>query len=474
MSSRTPDGTEPVPGSGLDRRAFLRNLSLGVSGAALAGVPGLSPTRALAADAPLTYAFWPFGDQIIADDAKIFAEQYGRTVNLQPITGDYSAALETKLAAHQPFDLFRAQRGQASRWFAAKWIRPIDDLPDLDKISKEEFPGIGADARSWPDGKRIGLTYYNGGPFCLFRNEKVLSAGGYKVGANVDDYPKTWDEVYKQAVDLKKKGIVENPILFPWVKSWTGTPWALYAHCYSEGETLVDDDMRATFSKDTPLLRVLSDWRRWWDEDLVPKAILSWQEPQMQNSWMKGLHAFHFYTDYNSFQYSDPKNSDQAAFFNMNPMVPGETHGTTLVGHALHCMTNTKRTDAELAAAFDLMKFYSWRDKKGDFLVHKAWAKLANLEVPFPAVYDDPDVKAAIMKWMYPPLANENYKWLFEGRQKAVAGKQLKAPWLQQWEVATQQMIEDEMLLKGTIKPAEVVTAMRDNWDKLRSKYTKT
>ena len=85
-------------------------------------------------------------------------------------------------------------------------------MPDLDKIKKEKFPGIGADALSWPDRKRIGLTYYNGGPYSLFRNEKLLSAGGYEATANPSDYPQTWDEIYKQAVDLKKKGIVENPI----------------------------------------------------------------------------------------------------------------------------------------------------------------------------------------------------------------------------------------------------------------------
>jgi hypothetical protein len=120
------------------------------------------------------------------------------------------------------------------------------------------------------------------------------------------------------------------------------------------------------------------------------------------------------------------------------------------------------------------MKFYSWRDKNGELRVHKAWAEHANLEVPFPEIYEDPAVKAAIMKWMYPPLAELNYKWLFEGRKQAVAGRQLKASWLQEWEVGMQQMIEQDLLLKGTMKPAEVVTALRDNWEKLRSKYTKS
>jgi multiple sugar transport system substrate-binding protein len=305
----------------------------------------------------------------------------------------------------------------------------------------------------------------------MFRNEKVLAAGGYQATANPGDYPQTWDEIYKQAVDLKKKGVVENPILPTWFKAWTGTPWALYAHCASEGDELVDDDMKSTFGLDTPILKVLSDWKRWWNEELVPRAILTWQEPEMASSWMKGLHAFHYQSDYNSFAYSDPKNGEFACYFNMNPVMPGATHGTKLVGHALHVMNNVPRTDAELEAAFNLMKSFSWRDKNHELRIHKQWATLANLQVPFPEVYDDPKVKEAIMKWMYPPLANENYKWLFEGRQRAVAGNQLKAGWHQEWEVGMQQMIENELLLKGTMTPKEVVVAIKDNWEMLRSKY---
>jgi multiple sugar transport system substrate-binding protein len=456
---------------GCDRRQFLKSLAIG--GAAVASAIGLPRCSKVADDLELNYALWPFGDEIVADNARVFTEQYGTKVSLQPTSGDYAAVMETKLVSGTRLDLFRAQRGQASRWFAAQWIRPIGDMPDLDKIKREEFPAIGADALSWPDRKRIGLTYYNGGPYCMFRNEKVLSAGGYEATANPSDYPQTWDEIYKQAVDLKKKKIVENPILPTWFKSWTGTPWALYAHCASEGDGLVDDDMKATFGLDTPILKVLSDWKRWWDEELVPRAVLTWQEPQMASSWMKGVHAFHYQSDYNSFAYSDPANGEFARYFNMNPVMPGATHGTTLVGHALHVMSNTPRTDAELEAAFNLMKSFSWRDKNHELRMHKAWATLANLQVPFPEIYDDPKVKQAIMKWMYPPLANENYKWLFEGRQKAVAGNQLKAAWHQEWEVGMQQMVEDELLLRGTTTPKEVVLAIKNRWETLRSKYAK-
>ena len=72
---------------------------------------------------------------------------------------------------------------------------------------------------------------------------------------------------------------------------------------------------------------------------------------------------------------------------------------------------------------------------------------------------------------MYPPLAKENYQWLFEGRMKAVGGNQLKAGWHQEWEKAMQDTISNDMLLKGTKTPKEVVTELKDNWEKLRSKY---
>jgi multiple sugar transport system substrate-binding protein len=465
---RSQERSSPQSGS---RRDFLKTSAAGVSGIALASALGLAPRRARA-DHQLTYAFWPWGSEIVAEGARNFEEQYGERLNLQPIPGEYAAVLETRLASGQAFDLFRAQRGQASRWYAAQWIRPIDDLPDLDMITAEEFPGIGADARSWPDGKRIGLTYYNGGPFCLFRNEQVLSAAGYEATANPAEYPQTWDEVYKQAVDIKNKGIVEHPILPAWYKAWTGTPWALYAQAFSEGEYFVDDDMKATFGPDTPLLKVLTDWKQWWDEDLVPRAILTWQDSQMSNSWMKGLHAFHSYIDYQSFIYADPANSEIHDQFNMNPVMPGATHETTLVGHALHCMSNVDRTDEDLERAWTLMKFYSWRDKEGELTVHKRWAREANLEVPFPEVYDDPEVQTAIKKWLYPPLVDESYQWLFEGRQKAIAGNQLKASWFQEWEVVMQETIEQEMLINGSKTPRDTVVFLHDLWEELRDKYT--
>lgn len=470
MPQRSPFEGDANPA----RRDFLLRGTAGLAGAAgLAAtgwpLPGLAQAQAVS---PLTFAFWPWGSEIVQQGATRFTQESGVPVNLSPIPGDYAAVLETQLAAKAPLDMFYAQRGQASRWYAAGWIRPIDDMPGLADIQKQMFPGIVDDAHA-TDGRTLGLTYYNGGPFALFRNEKMLGEAGFQGTANAADYPQDWATVEKQAREIKKKGLSEHPLLMPWYNAWTGLPWALIAQCFAEGERFVDDELRATFNADTPLAKVLTDWKRWWDDELVQRAVLTWSGTETSSSWMKGQHAFHLNIDYYSFNYNDPAKSQIAAYSSYNPVVPGATHDTVLVGHALLCMSTRKRNDAEQAALWELMKYFGYRDKAGQLTTHKNWIAKANLEVPFPELYRDPDSRAAIMKWMYPPQAEQVYQWLFQGREKAVAAHILKAPWYQEWDTAMHEMIAQDLLIKGSKTPAQVATELRARWDALYKKYAK-
>jgi multiple sugar transport system substrate-binding protein len=455
----------------LTRRQALKTTGAGIAGAAAAsGLGGLVSTRALAAEA-LTYAFWPWGQEIVEENARRFEALYGETLNLEPIPGDYLATLETKLAGGAPIDMFRAQRGQASRWHAAGWIQPLNGFPDLEKIKSEMFPNI-VESSMAPNGDFLGLTYYDGGPFVMFRNEKVLSAAGYEATANVSDYPSTWEEITKQARDIKKKGIVEHPILVEWNTEWVGLPWGLLNQCTSEGEGFVNDQLEGTFGPDTPILKVLSQWKEWWDEDLVPRALLSMTESDITQSWMKGEHAFYPMLSLYSFLFNDPEATEIAAYNNQNPLMPGATNDTTLVGHALRCIRTRDRSDEDLARVWNLMKYYGWRDETGDLFVAKKWALMANLEAAFPEVYDDPEVKAKILGWMYKPLAEEEYGWLFDARARAKTPLILKAAWYEEWDKVMHDMISQEMLIDASKTPKEVVVELRQLWDDLHAKYT--
>jgi len=454
------------------RRAFLKASAMGAAGLASASVwSGLGMRSARADGDPLVFSFWPWGSEIVTSNADIFMKDFGEKVDLQPIPGDYPAVLETKLASNSKLDMFYAQRGQASRWYAAGWIRPIDDMPGLDQIRSEMIPGLDKDTLGF-DGKYLGLTYYNGGPFCTFMNTKLMADYGWQLSKNAADYPQTWDEVTKIAQEMKKKGICENPILPAWYNAWSGMPWALTAHCFNEGEYFVDDQFRATFSTETPLYKVLSMWQQWWKEDLVPKGILTTQESTMIDLWTTGKHAFHSYMDYCHFIYGDKANKNIAEHNIMMPQMPGATHETVLVGHALLCTGNHERSDADRLRAWELMKFYGWKDKAGNYHTHKRWAMKADLPIPYQSVYEDPEVKAALLAWMHPGAAEEQLKWQTEGRAKSLGPNVLKTPWHQEWDTFTWDLIRNDLLAEGSATPKDVVEQSRKKWDKLQKKYT--
>jgi multiple sugar transport system substrate-binding protein len=454
------------------RRRFLKNTAMGAAGLAGASAMGsMMPHMASASDDPLVFGFWPWGSEIVTSNADAFMAEYNENVELMPIPGDYAAVLETKLASGTKLDMFYAQRGQAARWHAAGWIRPINDLPGLDQIRSEMFEGLDFDSLA-PNGDYLGLTYYNGGPFCLFRNEKLLDAGGHGGTANASDYPTTWEEIANISRDLKKKGISEHPLMLSWYKAWTGLPWALTAHCFSEGEYLIDNELRATFDENTPILKVLTDWKQWWDEGLIPPGILTMQESTMLNAYATGNHAFCHYMDYAHFIFGDKTNDNIGPFSSQNPLTPGATNDTVLVGHALLCMDQSERDEEDLLRAWNLMKFYGWKNSKGEYHTHKRWVEKADLPVPFPEIYSDPESKAALMKWMHPEFGEQAYQWQYDGRLRAMGPNHLKAPWYQEWDAVMHDMLANDLILKGSITPTDAVKDLRKLWDKLHKKYT--
>ena len=454
----------------MSRRSFLKGTAAGAAG--LAAASALTGMPAMAQDKdPLIFGFWPWGSEIVTSNADLFMAEQNEVVELQPIPGDYAAVLETKLASGAPLDMFYAQRGQASRWHAAGWIRPVDDMPGLDQIRSEMIPGLDQDTFAY-NGDYLGLTYYNGGPFCTYLNMKHLGAWGFEATTNVSDYPQTWDEITKIAQEMKAKGICENPILPAWYNSWTGLPWALIAQCFSEGEQFVDEGLNGTYGPDTPILKVLTDWKQWWDEGLCPHGVLTTQESTMIDLWVTGNHAFHTYMDYCHFIYGDRANKQIGEYNLMNPVTPGATHDTVLVGHALLCTGTHDRSEEDVLRAWELMKFYGHKNGAGDYHTHKRWALKANLPIPYQAVYDDPEVKAALLEWMHGDLGETQLNWQTEGRARSLGPNLLKSPWHQEWDTYTFDMIANDLLVSGDTTPKEVAEKTRKRWDKLQKKYT--
>jgi multiple sugar transport system substrate-binding protein len=233
----------------------------------------------------------------------------------------------------------------------------------------------------------------------------------------------------------------------------------------------VGPDLEASFGIETPLLKVLTDWKQWWTEELVPRGTLEMDEAGICAAWQSGRHAFHPHIDYKSYLYNGSASPLQHGN-HQNPVMPGATQDTVLVGHALLCASARCRTAEQEARVWRLMRFLGYTDDNGELSTPKRWVVSRNLAVPFSEIYADPICRAAILNWMYPPLAEVEIGWLIRGRERALAPCLLRAPWYKRWEPVAHRLIGAELLRNGSMTPKDVVIELRKLWDRLSAEYT--
>jgi multiple sugar transport system substrate-binding protein len=399
----------------------------------------------------IDFAIWPVAVDVVRAGLKRFTDQTGQAVRLHVLEGEYGQAMDAVFDEGKTFDLFYAQRGEAARWYGAGHIRPIDDMPMFDVLRPRIMHPIEVDCHD-NDGRLIGLTYYNGGPFCLFRNQALLDRAGLFVSGIVEQYPQTWEEVAEQARFLKRKGFCEFPILMHWHDAPTGLPWALIAHGFSEGEQFVDGT-RPSFGINSAILKVLSTWRRWVEEGLVDPVSVRFDEGAMHDAWLSGHHAFHPHIDYKTRLYN---RTDRGEWTHQNAVMPGSTQDTVLVGHAMLCADR-----GASSGALDLMRFLGGMDATGDLWMHRQWILNANMAVPYPELYDDPECRTSILENLYKPLAEREFEFLMNGRRRVKAPGFLRLRWYKDWEKKAHSLIKDELILDQRKTPEQIVQELR-------------
>jgi multiple sugar transport system substrate-binding protein len=102
------------------------------------------------------------------------------------------------------FDVVYVRDSFLAEWASAGWIVPITGLPGVDDYMADLPQGI-IEQMSY-DGEVYGLPYYSGNSVFVY-NQRLLKKAG------INSPPKTWDELTKQAVTLKQKGVVKYPIV---------------------------------------------------------------------------------------------------------------------------------------------------------------------------------------------------------------------------------------------------------------------
>ena len=139
--------------------------------------------------------------------------------------------------------------------------------------------------------------------------------------------------------------------------------------------------------------------------------------------------------------------------------MPGRTGDTLQMGEVIQM--GTKATGQSLNDAWDLMKFYGWKDENGELRTFKAWAKAAALACPYPEFFKDPDVKASYGDFYDMDALSR----VFETGSSVVGARSLA--WYQPFQVFVGERIH--AMLLGQATPAETVRGLADDALKARS-----
>jgi multiple sugar transport system substrate-binding protein len=362
-----------------NRRTVLKG---GLAAAAALAVPGVARRAFAAPSEPLRFIGWQYHPEIAAENVENFKKLYDENVSYELVPGEYHAVAETKLIAGQHIDMMYSEEDHLVRWWRAKWVRDIDDIPGVPEIKKTMYD-VNVRDLSLPNGKLGGLPYYSG--FNSFvGNAKHLDKAKLQP-------PASWDEFLDQCRKLKKDGIAEFPYVSAWQRQWASLSWSIFSIWYSEGAKVFDEKFDPVF--DDKFKKVLEMHRALYSEGLVQPDIFTLDQEGVP-TFASGTHSYMVLHEYDQKVLNDPKLS-QIAGAAKNFIMPGATR-STFIWTALYLMG---AQPVDVTRAFNLMQFFGGKAKDGKYHVIRRWALEFGLGTPYKEVIQDPEVQASYSKW---------------------------------------------------------------------------
>lgn len=421
----------------VDRRSFLRSSAAGVAGLALA--PGLLASSAHAAfDGSLKMLGWDFQPDMIKVLVDRWTSRGNPTVDLAVIPNvGYSAALQTRLRGGDNIDLYYNFAYNTQKFVNEGWASTLNDLPGVEDMLADMFESA-RDTYVNASGDVISIPYFSAVHTLQYNAQYLADAGIEKV-------PSTLAEIYDASVRIRDAGIAESPYVAYWIKEFCEE----YLHTYllNEGIEAFDPDGRPTFGDDPRTVGVFEWWQNMFREGLAPSSVLTDDPGKLSNEMAQGNAAF-FVLHHYFLASIRALEGPQSENVHLAPI--GGDNFTLQMGEVLQL--GQIDDDERRLAAWNLAKYYGWKDDEGRFSVFAAWADAAGLAAPYPGFFTDPDVMAAFPDY-YDLAALSD---IFETGSKVVPARTM--PWYPDFQARVGDVIH--ALLLGQATPAETVDAL--------------
>lgn len=425
--------------TGMDRRSFMRGTAATAVG--MAAVPGLLPGPALAAyDGTINMLAWDFQPDTIKALVDAWTAEGNPAVNLAVIPNvGYSAAIQTRLRGGDEIDLYYNFAYNTQKFVDEGWAATMNGLPGVDELLGDMFESARARHVN-AAGDVISVPYFSA-VHTLHYNAQFL------VDAGIDQVPVTLADIYDASVQLRDAGIVSAPYVAYWVKEFCEE----YLHTYllNEGIEAFDEEGNPIFADDPRTVGVFEWWQKMYQEGLAPQSLLTDDPGKLSNEMAQGNAAFYVLHHYFLTSIRALEGPQSA---NVNLAALGGENFTLQIGEVLQL--GQIDDEERRLAAWELAKYYGWKDSAGRFTVFTKWAEAAGLAAPYAGFFTDPDVVAAFPDFYDLGLLSQ----IFDTGSKVVPARTM--PWYPDFQARVGDIIH--ALLLGQASPEETVTALTD------------
>ena len=309
---------------------------------------------------------WQYKTDIVQDNVDRYNGEQGGNVDYATVTGDYPAIMEQNLMAGAELDVLYANPSQAGRYFDGGWIMPADALPNIDEIKADMYPNI-LDAWSYK-GNLLGLSYFVSTRGVMHVNLKKYNELGYTDA----DFPANWDALYDQLYEMRDKG-VDQPFLPHWINEWYGISWGFNFEVMNRGGEVAHPETHEpllTTDADGPAYKTLEDWKRIWNDGLVPEEVLTYNESSYLDAYASGRYVFSPQQLYDLETFNREDRSQIAGHASLLPY-QGQSWG--LLDSAVYLMTSRERSDAHTDDVKRFASWYGYQDQTGNVFVGNRW-----------------------------------------------------------------------------------------------------
>lgn len=416
----------------------------------------LAPTS----DETVYFRGWQYKTDIVQDNVDRYNNELGGNVDYATVTGDYPAIMETNLIAGAELDILYANPSQAARYYDGGWVMTAESLPNIDEIKADMYPNI---LEAWTyKGELTGLSYFVSTRGVMHVNLEQY----YELGYTDDDFPATWDELYDQVYEMRDKGL-EQPLLPHWINEWYGISWGFVFEVMNRGGEIADPETHQPVmdtAEGSPAWATLEDWKRIWNDGLVPEEVLTYNESAYIDAYASGRYVF---SPQQLYDLETFNREDRSQIAGMASLLPYQGQSWGLLDSAVYLMTSRDRSDAHTADVQAFANWYGFKDQNGEIFVGQRWMEESMLFSGYKSVMESDATAARMEQALARP---EDISAVLE---VYAATPYPKGIWNVVWSEEFNSWLRDELqeflLNDGDI--GAMLTAINEQIDELNSKY---